>query len=290
MSTQQALGVTAATVAFACALAWAGSPNTHEWRGIAIFPLCGLLAFAINWAAFVPAYVAQTERYYDLTGTLTYGSVVAFALVASERIEPRSGLLAGLILVWAIRLGTFLFRRIRKDGSDPRFDAIKPNWARFLMTWTLQALWVFFTASCALAAMTARDIPQLGVVAVLGSVVFVAGFAIETIADAQKRAFRAKPNGSDTFITSGLWAWSRHPNYFGEILLWTGIAIVALPALSGRQHITLLSPVFVYVLLTRISGIPLLEAREKQRWGDDPDYQRYRSKTPSLIPRPPRAP
>jgi steroid 5-alpha reductase family enzyme len=114
------------------------------------------------------------------------------------------------------------------------------------------------------------------------------GFLFEAVADDQKRRFRANPANEGRFIASGLWAWSRHPNYFGEITLWFGIALVALPALSGWQYATLISPVFVYLLLTRISGIPLLEARAKKRWGDEPAFQAYRARTPVLFPRPPK--
>ena len=89
------------------------------------------------------------------------------------------------------------------------------------------------------------------------------------------------------FITSGLWSWSRHPNYFGEIVLWSGVAVMAASALSGWQWVTLTSPVFVALLLTRVSGIPLLERRAEARWGHLTEYQRYTAMTPVLLPRPP---
>ena len=122
----------------------------------------------------------------------------------------------------------------------------------------------------------------------LGIIVWLAGFAIEVIADQQKSAFKNNPENAGRFITSGLWAWSRHPNYFGEIVLWTGIAIIALPVLSGWRWVMLISPVFVVLLLTRVSGIPLLEARARKRWGEDETFQAYTRDTPVLIPRPPR--
>ena len=125
-------------------------------------------------------------------------------------------------------------------------------------------------------------------VAIVGIVVWVAGFAIEAVADRQKSVFKRDPANAGRFITSGLWAWSRHPNYFGEITLWTGIAIIAVPILDGWRWVTLISPVFVFLLLTRVSGIPLLEARGKKRWGDEQAYQEYTLNTPVLIPRPPK--
>ena len=95
------------------------------------------------------------------------------------------------------------------------------------------------------------------------------------------------PANKGTFISTGLWAWSRHPNYFGEITLWLGIAVIAFPALSGWQYVTLISPVFVYVLLAHISGVPLLERRGQKKWGHEEAYQEYVRRTPSLLLKPP---
>jgi steroid 5-alpha reductase family enzyme len=233
--------------------------------------------------------VHRTERYYDLTGTLSYLVLIATALGCSDDLDARAGLLALLIAVWAVRLGRFLFLRIRKAGSDRRFDKIKTDFSRFLVTWTLQGLWVFLTLGCALAAITSRGRIPLGGFAAVGTAVWLTGFAIEVAADRQKRAFRADPANEGRFITTGLWAWSRHPNYFGEITLWIGIALIAFPALSGWQHATLISPVFVYLLLTRMSGVPMLESQARKRWGDEAAYRSYERRTPVLIPRPPKS-
>jgi steroid 5-alpha reductase family enzyme len=268
------------------AIGWAGSQGGLRVGGVPVFALCGAICFALNWLVFVPSYAAQTERYFDLTGSLTYLTVVAFGVALGGR-DPRALLLALLVGVWALRLGSFLFRRIRREGADRRFDALKPDFARFLLTWTLQGLWVFLTVSCALAAITAATAQPLGVLAALGAAFWISGFTIEALADHQKGVFRADPANRDRFITSGLWAWSRHPNYCGEILLWIGVALIALPALSGWPLLTLISPFFVYVLLTRISGIPLLESRSDAKWGDDPAYRAYKARTPVLWLRPP---
>lgn len=282
------LAAIAVSLVIASSIAWAGSQGSIDVAGASLFALCGAFAFLVNWLGFVPAYLYQTERYYDLTGSLTYLAIVATILLVRGTEDPRTTLIAVLVAIWALRLGPFLFLRIRADGSDGRFDAIKRNFLWFLMTWTLQGLWVFLTLSCGLAAMTSIDVRPLGGVAAAGFVLWVVGFAVEAVADHQKRRFRADPANDGRFITSGLWAWSRHPNYFGEILLWVGIAVIAVPALSGWQYATLISPIFVFVLLTRISGVPLLEARGRKRWGDDEAYRAYVRTTPSLIPRPPR--
>lgn len=273
----------------AAVIAWAGSQGGVEVGGIPLFALCGAFAFVANWIAFVPAWIYQTEHYYDLMGSLTYLSLITLVLVLGGAPAPRTALIAALVGIWALRLGRFLFSRIREDGTDGRFDSIKPDFAQFLMTWTLQGLWVFLTLSCGLAAMTSETRTELGFMAGLGAMLWITGFAIEVAADRQKRTFRGDPANAGRFITTGLWAWSRHPNYFGEILLWVGIAVIALPAISGWQLATLISPIFVFVLLTRISGVPLLESRGKKRWGHEPEYQAYKARTPVLVPRPPRA-
>ena len=190
-----------------------------------------------------------------------------------------------MIAVWALRLGSFLFARILAAGRDARFDAIKVDFARFLLTFLLQGLWVALTAGAALAAMTSMKRTTMGAVEAVGLIAWLAGFAVEVVADRQKQTFREDPANEGRFITTGLWSRSRHPNYLGEIVLWTGVALVAAPALAGSQRLTLVSPLFVYVLLTRISGIPLLEARARKRWGSDPAFQAYLARTPRLLPR-----
>jgi len=271
----------------AAGVAWAGSRGGLAVGGVPLFALAGVVAFVIQWVVFVPSYRAQTEHWYDITGSATYLTVTIGTLLLAGRFDARSILLTLLVCVWALRLGTFLFRRIKKAGADTRFDDIKPSFTRFLMAWTLQGLWVFLTLAAALAAMTATSVPAFGLIGWIGLAIWVLGFGIEAVADAQKQAFRKDPANKGRFIDSGLWAWSRHPNYFGEITLWVGVALIALPALSGWQYVTLISPVFVYFLLTRVSGIPMLESRADERWGEEPAYQAYKARTPVLFPRPP---
>ncbi len=279
-------------VIFAALIALAGSQHgaraSVAGMDIPVFALCAIIAFGLNWLIFLPSYLAKTEHYFDLTGSLTFVTVILTALALSPDQDWRAAVLAVLVCLWATRLGGFLFLRVRKDGSDGRFDTIKPHFVRFLLTWTLQAVWVFVSSAAALAAITNTNRVELDTVAIIGIVMWLTGFTIEAIADAQKRAFRANAANDGQFISSGLWAWSRHPNYFGEILLWLGIAVIALPALDGWQHVALISPVFITLLISRVSGVPMLEARAQKRWGDDPAYQAYKENTPRLIPRPTR--
>jgi steroid 5-alpha reductase family enzyme len=266
----------------------AGSSGSTKVGSIAVFAVGGFLAYAINWLVFVPSNRAKTEHYFDLTGSITYLTVTAVALVLSDNLDARAVIVAAMVAVWALRLGSFLFRRVRRDGRDGRFDRIKTDPLRFFMSWTLQGLWVLLTSAAALAIITGTERRELGWAAIVGIVVWTAGFAIEVIADQQKAVFKKNPANDGRFIKSGLWAWSRHPNYFGEITLWIGIAIMAVPVLSGWRWAMLISPIFVVLLLTRVSGIPMLEVRAEKRWGEEAEYQEYTSRTPVLIPRPPR--
>ncbi len=268
-------------------IAFAGSQGGYAVYSIPLFALCVALAFVIQWVAFIPAFLKKTEAFFDLTGSVTYLTVVLTAVALNPTVDARALLLLVMISVWAIRLGTFLFKRIRSAGEDRRFREIKRSFARFLMSWTLQGLWVTLSVAAALAAITSVTKVGLGIFALVGFLIWLVGFALEVIADWQKSKFKAAPENAGKFINVGLWSWSRHPNYFGEIVLWIGVAIIALPVLSGWQWLTLISPLFIYILLTRISGVPMLEARADEKWGGQVEYEAYKAKTSVLIPKPP---
>ena len=245
-----------------------------------------ILAFLIQWVAYIPAYVFQTEKFYDLTGSLTYLSVTWYALILASdgfvNANVANIAIVLLISLWALRLGSFLFMRIHKDGEDKRFRTIKPSATQFFMTWTLQGLWVSLCSMCALTAISSDSGVVVNALFFFGLGLFVLGFSIEIIADNQKSKFRSFPENRDKFITTGLWAKSRHPNYFGEIVLWAGIAAMSFSSLEGWQYLTLISPIFTYILLVYVSGVRMLEARADKKWGDDEDYIKYKSETPAL--------
>jgi steroid 5-alpha reductase family enzyme len=245
------------------------------------------LAFAIQWIAFIPAYIFQTEKFYDLTGSLTYLLVIWYSLtLSSDQFTNLNGaniVIVLLISLWAIRLGSFLFMRIHHDGEDKRFRSIKPSASQFFMTWTLQGLWVSLCSMCALTAISSNTGIVTNAFFYTGLALFILGFAIEVMADMEKSAFKANQENKDKFITTGLWARSRHPNYFGEIVLWTGIAVMSFSSLEGLQYLTLISPIFTYLLLVYVSGVRMLEARADLKWGDNPAYQEYKKKTPVLF-------
>jgi steroid 5-alpha reductase family enzyme len=276
------LGICGALIV-ALTIGWLGGDANMNLQGIPVFALCGLLAFSIQWIGFIPAFIFKTEKYFDLIGSLTYISLIVVGFAYSGG-GLGSVLVSAMVIIWAIRLGIFLFRRILKSGHDRRFAKIKTDFLQFLMTWTLQGLWVFVTLSAGLAALVSGQHYAVDGFVLAGCALWVVGFSIEVVADHQKSVFRSDANNSDQFISSGLWSVSRHPNYLGEILLWLGIAVAAYPMLKGWQLITLISPVFVYLLLTKISGVRMLEARAERVWGRDEEYRDYVRNTPALLP------
>jgi steroid 5-alpha reductase family enzyme len=255
--------------------------------GLALIQQAVLTAFLIQWILFIPAFYFQTEKFYDLTGSATYLFIVIYISYQSKvaiNINMGSILLASCIILWAIRLGSFLFTRIHKAGVDKRFSSIKPSPTRFFMAWTFQGMWVSICSMCALTAIASKNGVVLNGVFYIGMLVFIFGFLVEIIADWQKSNFRKNPTNKNQFIAQGLWSYSRHPNYFGEITLWLGISIMSFSSLSSWQYITLISPVFTYILLVYISGVRILEIAGMEKWGHLDSYQQYIRRTPSLFP------
>ena len=247
------------------------------------------ICLGIQWLAWIPASLAKSERYYDLTGGLTYLTVVGFTLWAGSQSESPSArelIVSLLVVIWALRLSSFLYLRIHRTGKDGRFDRLKTSPIRFLVPWTIQGLWVFLTMIVVIVINSqASSAPELGSWDAIGLLIWLLGFSIEVIADNQKSAFNANSENQGKWIDSGLWSYSRHPNYLGEIMLWTGIACFGISCFSGMERLAWISPIFIYLLLTKISGVPILDRRGLEKWGDQPEYHKYREETPTLLPR-----
>ena len=275
-----------AIIAFSAALAVAGNQGSVVFSGLPLFIICASVGFMLHWLAFIPAFAYQTEHYFDLIGSASYIGTVILTVALHPGMDTRGLIISVMIAVWAVRLGSFLFARVKKAGKDRRFNEIKTRFFRYMFTWTLGGAWVFITMAAGLAAMTSTTQQAVGIPFFIGTTLWVLGFGLEVVADSQKTSFRRQAANAEKFITTGLWQYSRHPNYFGEIILWLGIAVMAAPVLVGWQLAALISPVFVFFLLTKVSGIPMLEKSGLERWGSDPKYQRYISITSSLVPLP----
>ena len=282
------LAIAAGVFIFTKLYADAISFNSIELSGVNLVGHLLVLIFVIQWIAYIPAFIFKTEKFYDLTGSLTYIAAISFALYSTnttQSLDLGSLIIGAAIIVWAVRLGSFLFMRVHKDKKDGRFDTIKTSFSQFFMTWTLQGMWVFICSSAALVAIANPTGVPINIVFIIGLALFILGFVVEIIADNQKSAFRSIPENKDVFINEGLWARSRHPNYFGEITLWTGITVMGISTFEGMNYLALFSPIFSYLLLNYVSGVRMLEYRGQKKWGHLDAYKTYKESTPKFIPK-----
>jgi len=244
-----------------------------------------LVDAAIQALGFITAATLQTEIFFDLVGALTY-VILTWVSWTLHGKSSKSLIASILVTLWAIRLGTFLFTRILRSGRDVRFEKIRGNPRRFLVVWIIQGIWVITTLAPVIVVNLKTDISAstFGTFEYAGILLWIFGFIIEAIADNQKKYFKSKKSNKDKFIDSGLWKISRHPNYFGEITLWTGMFIFCFPSLEGYEVLTVVSPVFVTWLLTKVSGIPYLERHADKKWGTNSAYLIYKRDTAILVP------
>jgi len=245
--------------------------------------------FAVQWIGWAFASWFQTEKFYDLTGSLTFIGLSVGTLVFGGQYAPRQVLLSGMVVAWAARLGSFLVARIMNDGKDGRFDEAKKNPSTFFVYWTIQGVWVWVTMLPTLLVNGMTHHPSPGVLDGVGLTIWLLGFSMEATADWQKFQFKRNPENAGKFIDSGLWQYSRHPNYCGEMMMWWGVYITAATSLKSsvlNLAVGALSPTFVMALLLFVSGVPLLEQAADKKWGQDPAYQEYKKRTWSIVPLP----
>nr|XP_039259036.1 uncharacterized protein LOC120335569 isoform X3 [Styela clava] len=241
------------------------------------------LDIGIQLLAFLPSSYFKTERFYDLVGSSTFLCLARLGLHFSQKTF-RQRVQANLISAWAIRLGLFLFYRVMHDGVDRRFNKVRGNPSIFFKYWMLQGVWVLVTMLPSLLNNESKDRLEPTTRDYIGWGMFGVGFLTEVIADYQKFTFRSDPDNAGKFISHGLWSISRHPNYFGEILLWSGLFVSASSSFKNWEWLSIISPLFNYYLLTRVSGIPTLERSGLKRYGHLPAYQDYIKSVPELIP------
>ena len=275
--------ITAVTLLFVVLIAYLSGLEGNYIFTIPLLVFLVCVIILIQWLMFLPSYLKSTEHYFDITGSITFITVSVLAFILSDNKNIRSILLTLLIIVWATRLGVFLLKRVKAAGSDGRFDDLK-DFSTFFMVWNLQALWITFTLLSSLIIFTSNHSGNLEIYDYIGIITWISGLFIEVVADKQKSDFKNDISNKNKFISTGLWKYSRHPNYLGEIILWTGITIIAIPLFSGWSWLGLISPVFVFIMLKFISGVRILESRADMKWGKDKEYLKYKNSTPEIFP------
>ena len=290
MPLKTSISGTIISIAIGILVALATSQNSINFFGIPLLIICFIYCYLIHWIFFIHGYVNQTEHYFDAIGSVTFVSLSVLLIFVIQ--DFYAFLICSLVAIWSLRLGSFLFKRVKKAGRDTRFIEMKKDFFWFFLTWNLSALWVFLSYVAGIVAVTSKYSYELSfteiIFCIFGFFVWLIGFLIEVIADNQKKKFKEDIKNKDQFISHGLWSWSRHPNYFGEIILWLGISIIAFPIFRGWDYIALISPIFVYYLLVNISGIPMLEKAADAKWGKDENYIAYKNKTNILFLRKPK--
>jgi len=247
-----------------------------------------LISLAVNAVFFAVAAIRRTDVVTDLSYSLSF-ALLAIALPSFGAHEPVQLAASLLVLIWAVRLGGYLLTRILRIKVDHRFDKMRDKPLRFARFWLLQAIAVA-VIMLPVSYLLGRDsAPDFGLWAITGVAIWFIGIVIETAADAQKSSFKGREENRERFITSGLWKFSRHPNYFGEMLVWWGLFLYAVPFLDGAAFAVVIGPVFITLLLLFVSGIPLLERSAEAKYGDDPAYREYKRRTSILVPLPPRS-
>lgn len=265
------------------------SDNSISINGYPVLLYCVLISFTIHLIIFIPSAIMKNEKFYDFTGMIAYLSIIIFAIqqkyIQIHSIDIYSLVLSLLISIWTLRLGIFLFYRVLKVGEDIRFKDVKNNALQFFVWFSISSLWVSLTTMAAMNVITSKNYNQDLTLLYIGTIIWIIGFLFEIISDYQKIKFKNNALNKNKFIDSGLWSISRHPNYFGEIILWIGVYIITLPSTSGLEYLGIISPLFVIVLLNKVSGINLLEASADEKWGSSKEYQKYKKITPKLIPK-----
>ena len=242
-----------------------------------------LVSLIIQIIFFIPSFIMKTERIYDLIGSSTYIVVTIIAYLSVENKTITDTVLFLFIIIWGLRLGLYLFKRIQRDSHDIRFAKAKKNFFWFFQYWMGQALWVSITSCAAIIAILKPENNTLNIYGIIGVSIWIVGFSLEVVADYQKNSFKKIQNTNSNFISTGLWSRSRHPNYFGEITLWVGIYLISFSSLTEIEYLTIISPIFVYLLLTRMSGINMLEKIADERYSHLSEYQEYKKNTPVLF-------
>lgn len=244
------------------------------------------LILLLNYAVFLLAYKLQTDQYTDITYAFSFLVVAGYFFFSGGDYSTSKCFLFIMVAIWALRLGIYLKSRVVNMGEDERFTNIRPHFGRFFGFFTIQGIGIFLISLPLILAFQKELYTnnQYNWIKFIGTIVIIAGFIIESMADYQKSVFRSKAINNGQFIHRGLYAYIRHPNYLGEIMFWTGIFIFVSPFLVGLEFLSIISPIFISILLIYISGIRLLEKSSINNYGHLDSYNDYFKRTWRLVP------
>ena len=246
------------------------------------------VSLGIQAALFIVAAAFRTDKVTDLSYGLTFIALALLLIGDEVRWLTPATALALMVVLWGLRLAVYLFYRILRVGRDARFDGVREHFWKFAQFWFLQgvAVWIIMLPTTLWFALPDANDGWSGWMAA-GALIWLAGLAIETVADAQKFVFKSREGMRSRWPDHGLWRYSRHPNYFGELLCWWGLFAFVAPELGWWALAGAAGPLTITGLLLFVTGIPTLEASAQRKWGGDPAYVAYRLRTNRLIPWPP---
>lgn len=250
-----------------------------------IYIITFLISFLIQTVFFLIAYRLKSDKFTDITYSLTFILLSLISLSVSRDAGWQQVAVFSMVTLWALRLGSYLLYRVIKTGRDKRFDGRRESFRDFAAFWALQAAAVWIIMLPQIFFITGNFKSNFFFFAA-GAIIWAAGFIIETAADIQKFTFRNKKGNKGRWIESGLWKYSRHPNFFGEALLWWGLFIIIIPHLEGLSWLVTAGPVFITFLLLFVSGVPTVEKQAEIKYGSDPGYVLYKRVTSKFIPMP----
>lgn len=243
-----------------------------------------LISLVIQTIFFVIAFLLKIDKFTDITYASSFALLAFISLLIGGNATVYKVVLVLMVTSWALRLGGFLLYRVMQTGKDERFDQMRDNFVKFGTFWLIQAITVWVVSLAFIVVLAKDERLTFGAVSIVGFIVWLIGLAIEAAADFQKSAFKANPANRGKWVDTGLWKYSRHPNYLGEITCWIGVFVYCSTALDGIEFLTAISPIFIFLLIRFVSGVPILEKKYNERYKNDAKYAEYKKKTGLLIP------
>ncbi|KAF0203504.1 MAG: hypothetical protein FD170_931 [Bacteroidetes bacterium] len=241
-----------------------------------------LMIFVYMSSVFLLALILKDNSIVDIFWGIGFILLTILSLWKSDSFDAKKIIVGMMILIWGLRLSIHIFLRNKGRGEDFRYANWRRTWKNFvlrsfLQVFMLQGFFMLVIVWPVLHINQGSSV-EFGMIDIFGILIFLTGFIFEVVGDFQMKAFKKDPANSGKIITTGLWKYTRHPNYFGEALLWWGIWLMAVPVIDGIY--TILSPLVITWLLRYISGVPMLEKKYEGR----ADWEEYKARTPVFVP------